>query len=291
MALRSKRFQNDPRLEACLVQNSSHVMLGAVGNYVSKIQQALQLLDGSIIAPAEIAAQRYGPSTAAAVKAFKRKHEIIDWSRQDKADDIVGKMTIAFLDKEMEEEEKTILIRVNAHLLTLTITTYHYVQRQVRVGNTWVTQTVRVEDVERVEPGRNQEGIRLDFLGLNFIYREAGIFLILGEVTTGSLEAPDRQGQVGANRALLDTGGQIFVSARVPGTTCPRWYTFMDLPIRCSWEGPYRARTTSRSSSHPSLLAGEGCWISACLSRMRCWLMNSAINLGYPMQTNWGRPM
>jgi hypothetical protein len=73
-----------------------------------------------------------------------------------------------------------------------------------------------------VEPGRNREGIKLDFLGLNAIYREAGIYFILGEITTGPLEAPDRPGQVSANKAALDTGGQIFVSAKFPGTTCPR---------------------------------------------------------------------
>ena len=44
---------------------------------------------------------RYGPSTAAAVLAFKRKRQIINYSYQTKADDIVGKMTMAAMDREL----------------------------------------------------------------------------------------------------------------------------------------------------------------------------------------------
>jgi hypothetical protein len=105
MGLQSKLFQGDPRLEACLIQDSAHVMLGAVGDYVSKIQQALAVLDNSSIAPGELAADRYGPSTANAVLAYKTKRNIINRSYQTRADNIVGKMTIASLDTEMVDKE------------------------------------------------------------------------------------------------------------------------------------------------------------------------------------------
>ena len=48
---------------------------------------------------------RYGPSTADVVLAYKRKRNIINYSYQTTADNIVGKMTMAALDKEMLARE------------------------------------------------------------------------------------------------------------------------------------------------------------------------------------------
>ena len=106
MGLQSKLFKDDPKLQACLVHDAAHVMQGAVGDHVNKIQTALAQLDGLQIDPSEIAAKRYGPSTAAAVLAFKKKRRIINFSYQTQEDNIVGKMTIATLDKEMREREQ-----------------------------------------------------------------------------------------------------------------------------------------------------------------------------------------
>jgi hypothetical protein len=58
-------------------------------------------LDGYTIAFTEIHARFYGRSTAAAVLAFKKKRDIVNRSYQTRADNIVGKMTIAALDKGM----------------------------------------------------------------------------------------------------------------------------------------------------------------------------------------------
>src|SRR5262245_19627767 len=99
MSLQSKLYKGDARLEACLIHDSAHIMLGATGDHVWKIQMALILLDGLHIDSGELAAKRYGPSTAAAVLAFKRARNIINRSYQTQADDIVGKMTIAALDE------------------------------------------------------------------------------------------------------------------------------------------------------------------------------------------------
>jgi lysozyme family protein len=48
----------------------------------------------------------YGAATAAAVLAYKKKRNIINHSYQAQADNIVGKMTVAALDKEMVEREQ-----------------------------------------------------------------------------------------------------------------------------------------------------------------------------------------
>lgn len=107
MGLQSDSFRGDPRLEACLVNDSAHITKGTVGDFVSKVQAALLTLDdGMDIDQGEIDNCTYGPSTAAAVLDFKRKRNIINLSYQKQADDIVGKMTIAALDAEMLKKEQ-----------------------------------------------------------------------------------------------------------------------------------------------------------------------------------------
>ena len=101
MPLRSKLFRGAPKLEACLVSDPAHVTPGASGPHVAKIHTALFLVDGAAAASAELERQHYGPATTAAVLAFKRKRHIINYSYQTKADNIVGKMTIAALDAEV----------------------------------------------------------------------------------------------------------------------------------------------------------------------------------------------
>ena len=107
MALQSKLFRDDPKLQACLTLDAAHVTKNAAGGHVAKIQTALAMLDGARISASELAAQLYGPSTAAAVLAYKQARKIINTSYQTQADDIVGKMTIASLDQEMFAMERS----------------------------------------------------------------------------------------------------------------------------------------------------------------------------------------
>lgn len=97
MALQSRLFRGDPKLEAAAVSDTAHIVPNATGDHVRKIQVALIHLDGAAIEPDG----KYGPATAAAVLAFKRKRNIINRSYQTQADNIVGKMTMASLDGEM----------------------------------------------------------------------------------------------------------------------------------------------------------------------------------------------
>lgn len=98
--LQSRLFRDDRALEACLLQDSAHVTIGAAGLHVSKIHTALLLLENVSVAPSELRAQLYGPSTAAAVLAYKTRRGLINRSYQKQADNIVGKMTIAAMDEE-----------------------------------------------------------------------------------------------------------------------------------------------------------------------------------------------
>lgn len=103
MALQSRLFRGDPQLEAAAVSDPAHLAQGARGDHVRKIQRALIRLDGATIAADGI----YGPATAAAVLAYKQKRNIVNRAYQTRADNIVGKMTIDRLDKEMLAAEQS----------------------------------------------------------------------------------------------------------------------------------------------------------------------------------------
>jgi peptidoglycan hydrolase-like protein with peptidoglycan-binding domain len=105
MSLSSNLFSGNSRLEACLVSHPSHVVPGDIGEHVQLIQIALMEIDGATIDQAELGAQRYGPSTAGAVLAYKKKRSVINPAYQTAPDNIVGKMTIASLDRDMLDLE------------------------------------------------------------------------------------------------------------------------------------------------------------------------------------------
>ena len=105
MGLQSKLFRGNTALEACLVRDSAHIKEGAVGEHVSKIQTALFIIDGLSVSSDELKGSRYGASTVKAVLAFKGKRRIINFDYEKRVDNIVGKMTIAALDKEMVRKE------------------------------------------------------------------------------------------------------------------------------------------------------------------------------------------
>jgi peptidoglycan hydrolase-like protein with peptidoglycan-binding domain len=97
MALRSELFRGDAKLEAAAVSDPAHIVEGATGEHVRKIQLALIQLDGAAVD----LDGKFGPATARAVLAYKQKRNIINRSYQSQADNIVGKMTITSLDNEI----------------------------------------------------------------------------------------------------------------------------------------------------------------------------------------------
>jgi hypothetical protein len=104
--LQSELFRDDAALQACLVKDAAHIVKGARGQHVAKIQSALGIIEGALIDSDELANAFYGPSTASEVLAYKRKRDIVNRTYQQRADDIVGKMTIASLDREILEGEQ-----------------------------------------------------------------------------------------------------------------------------------------------------------------------------------------
>jgi peptidoglycan hydrolase-like protein with peptidoglycan-binding domain len=109
MLLKSNLFAGDARLEACAASHPAHVMPGATGPHVRKIQEAIITLDGAVIDQAELDASHYGPSTASAVLAYKSKRDIVNPSYQSQADNIVGIMTIKALDAELVAHQTEVI--------------------------------------------------------------------------------------------------------------------------------------------------------------------------------------
>ena len=98
--LQSRLFRGDARLQRCLVNDLDHITRNDKGPHVRAIQVALAVIDDLVIADEELDREFYGPSTAKAVLAYKTRRSIINRSYQSTPDDIVGKMTIASLDKD-----------------------------------------------------------------------------------------------------------------------------------------------------------------------------------------------
>jgi peptidoglycan hydrolase-like protein with peptidoglycan-binding domain len=94
MALRSTLFRGDPKLEAAATSDPAHIVPGARGPHVAKIQQALIQVGGAEITPDGA----YGPATATAVADFKRKHQPQILNYLGKIDNIVGIKTMTALD-------------------------------------------------------------------------------------------------------------------------------------------------------------------------------------------------
>jgi len=99
--LRSTLFADNEQLKACAVSDPAHLTRGVRGEHVSRVQSALFAIDKLAIDGAELRESHYGASTAAAVLSYKRARKIINPSYQKTEDDIVGKMTIASLDKDL----------------------------------------------------------------------------------------------------------------------------------------------------------------------------------------------
>jgi hypothetical protein len=104
--LTSEHFRDDDDLQDCLVDDASHVVPGDSGDHVGLIQEALIILGEGVITASELESDFYGPSTAQAVHGYKVRKGIVNRSYQNKADNIVGKMTIQRLDLDMQEHEK-----------------------------------------------------------------------------------------------------------------------------------------------------------------------------------------
>lgn len=104
--LTSLLLGTDNRLQSCLLDDNAHVTVGQRGVHVSRIHLALMMLGWRDYTPQEIKDQLYGPATAKEILRIKTEHGIVARNRQNHADNIVGKMTISFLDRNITSLER-----------------------------------------------------------------------------------------------------------------------------------------------------------------------------------------
>lgn len=108
MPLKSELFRGEPRLEAAAASNPAHILKGAKGPHVRRLQRALVAIDGGEIAQDEKDGPVFGESTEQAVLRFKTTRRIINKAYQKSVDPIVGIMTMKALDEEMLALENAI---------------------------------------------------------------------------------------------------------------------------------------------------------------------------------------
>lgn len=100
MTLASRLFTDPPNaaLEACLVDDAAHILIGSRGDHVACVQIALSLLsDGEVFLVID---GIFGQATADAVFDYKDERQILG-PGQVTPDNIVGKRTLQSLDDEM----------------------------------------------------------------------------------------------------------------------------------------------------------------------------------------------
>jgi hypothetical protein len=110
MPVQSNLFTSDlnarDRLNKALESDPDHIVPGAVGDHVAKIQTALSLLGTVAINSNEVDQKLYGPTTANAVEAFKASCKPPLLNFKNSLDNITGKKTTRELDRQMQEFEK-----------------------------------------------------------------------------------------------------------------------------------------------------------------------------------------
>ena len=113
MALKSKLFAGNARLEAAASLDAQHIKFGDRGDHVRKIQLALNMIDSCGLTTDGI----FGPSMQNSVLLFKRARNIVGRGFQASPDAIVGVLTITALDDELwttKEVANPVVVRVIA---------------------------------------------------------------------------------------------------------------------------------------------------------------------------------
>ena len=103
-------------------------------------------------------------------------------------------------------ESNVVVIPVDAHLLTLTISTPQIVERPVRVGRETRMQRERIQRTREIQTQRSAASLMLSFMEVNKIFGAADIEFRLRKTTSESVEAPK------GSEALDDDGFYMLAS-------------------------------------------------------------------------------
>jgi len=106
-------------------------------------------------------------------------------------------------------ESSVVIIPVDAHLLTLTISTPEIVERPVRVGRETRMQRERNQRTREIQTQRSAASLTLSFMEVNKIFSAADIEFRLRKTTSDSVEAPK-------GSEALDDNGFYMLAAGFP---------------------------------------------------------------------------
>jgi hypothetical protein len=106
-------------------------------------------------------------------------------------------------------ESNVVIIPVEAHLLTLTISTPEIVMRPVRVGRETRMQRERIQRTREIRTQRSAASLTLSFMEVNKIFSAADIEFRLLKTTPDSVEAPK-------GSEALDDEGFLMLAAGFP---------------------------------------------------------------------------
>jgi hypothetical protein len=179
MPLKSKLFGGDPKLEACLMSDPAHILPGAMGDHVGKIQQALTVLGLAMIDLVDASAKRYGPSTASGVLRYKRLRNIVNHAYQSQPDNIVGKMTIATLDREVAEFENRVVPPPVPDPTSEPLSNHFSIRMAAR--SNWIPRSEPPDgsNAQIINPG-DQFGIQYCFQVFDELNKRCGLFELMG---------------------------------------------------------------------------------------------------------------
>lgn len=102
-----------------------------------------------------------------------------------------------------------ITIMVNAYLITLRISTFRVIERNIQVGRTVQKRRERVEEVREVPPDQNAAGVAQAITTANQIWAPASIVFRLRGTQVQSVQIP------GSTDTINDQGF-VFLAARFP---------------------------------------------------------------------------
>jgi|SRR5262245_2129818 len=148
MALYSRLLAGDEKLEAAAVLDSAHVVQGAKGPHVQKLQLALVILDDADLATDGA----YGQKTAAAVRAYKQKRRIVNNAYQASADDIVGKMTVVAMDRELMAHEQAPSRRARIEVIMPRKPVVIASHKPIFLGLTGLSGSLKAKSGETIDP-------------------------------------------------------------------------------------------------------------------------------------------
>ena len=87
-------------------------------------------------------------------------------------------------------ESDVVIIPVDAHLLTLTISKFEIIERPVSVGSTTHMQRERVQRKSEIQTQRTAASLMVSFTAVSKIFRAADIDFRLRNTSSESVEAP-----------------------------------------------------------------------------------------------------